>query len=97
VGCGQVAEPGRTLRPDLKVSFVTGYAENATLGNGHLDPGMKVIGRSFPGAGVQKIAGTKLVVMRCNAPLTFGKLLVIALPNWARSVDCGWLNAFSIR
>ena len=72
MGCGQVAEPGRTLRPDLKVSFVTGYAENATLGNGHLDPGMKVIGRSFPGAGVQKIAGTKLVVMRCNAPLTFG-------------------------
>jgi hypothetical protein len=48
-----------------------------------LYPGIKrcTEGRSFPGGGVQKIAGTKLVSKRCNAPLTFGKLLVIALPN----------------
>jgi PAS domain S-box-containing protein len=43
----QVADAGRTSRPDLKVLFVTGYAENATLGNGHLDPGMQVIAKPF--------------------------------------------------
>ena len=29
-------------RPDLKVLFITGYAENAVVGNGHLDPGMQM-------------------------------------------------------
>jgi CheY-like chemotaxis protein len=43
----QVADAARTTRPDLKVLFVTGYAENATLGNGHLDPGMQVIAKPF--------------------------------------------------
>ncbi len=36
----QVADAGRALRPGLKVLFVTGYAENAVVGNGHLEPGM---------------------------------------------------------
>ncbi len=43
----QVADAGRALRPDLKVLFVTGYAENAVVGNGHLDPGMQVITKPF--------------------------------------------------
>ncbi len=43
----QVADAGRVLRPDLKVLFVTGYAENAVIGNGHLDPGMQVITKPF--------------------------------------------------
>jgi PAS domain S-box-containing protein len=43
----QVADAGRKFRPDLKVLFVTGYAENATVGNGHLDPGMHVIAKPF--------------------------------------------------
>jgi hypothetical protein len=29
-------------RPDLKVLFITGYAENAVLGKRHLEPGMSV-------------------------------------------------------
>ena len=37
----------RLGRPDLKVLFVTGYAENAAVGNGHLDPGMQVITKPF--------------------------------------------------
>ena len=43
----QVAEAGRTARPGLKVLFITGYAENATLGNGYLDPGMHVLTKPF--------------------------------------------------
>ena len=43
----QVADAARRTRPDLKVLFVTGYAENAVVGNGHLDPGMQVITKPF--------------------------------------------------
>ena len=34
----QVADAARVIRPGLKVLFITGYAENAVVGNGHLDP-----------------------------------------------------------
>jgi CheY-like chemotaxis protein len=43
----QVADAGRALRPNLKVLFITGYAENAVVGNGHLQPGMQVITKPF--------------------------------------------------
>ncbi len=44
----QLADAARTTRPKLKVLFVTGYAENAVVGNGHLDAGMAVITKPFP-------------------------------------------------
>ncbi len=43
----QVADAGRQTRPDLKVLFVTGFAENAAVGNGFLEPGMAVITKPF--------------------------------------------------
>ena len=43
----QVADAARALRPGLKVLFITGYAENALLTHGHLDPGMHVITKPF--------------------------------------------------
>jgi CheY-like chemotaxis protein len=43
----QVADAARTVRPDLKVLFITGYAENAAVGNGHLEPGMEIITKPF--------------------------------------------------
>jgi CheY-like chemotaxis protein len=43
----QVADAGRAIRPQLKVLFITGYAENAVVGNGHLEPGMEVITKPF--------------------------------------------------
>lgn len=43
----QVADAGRVLRPGLKVLFITGYAENAVIGNGQLEPGMQVITKPF--------------------------------------------------
>jgi PAS domain S-box-containing protein len=43
----QLADAARVGRPDLKVLFVTGYAENAVIGNGHLAPGMHVLTKPF--------------------------------------------------
>ncbi len=43
----QVADAARSARPELKVLFITGYAENAVLSHGHLDPGMHVLTKPF--------------------------------------------------
>jgi PAS domain S-box-containing protein len=44
----QMADAARVKRPDLKVLFITGYAENAAVGNGQLAPGMAVLTKPFP-------------------------------------------------
>jgi CheY-like chemotaxis protein len=43
----QLADALRSSRPDLKVLFITGYAESAVLNHGHLEPGMHVITKPF--------------------------------------------------
>jgi PAS domain S-box-containing protein len=43
----QIADAARLSRPDLKVLFITGYAENAAVGNGQLEAGMAVITKPF--------------------------------------------------
>jgi PAS domain S-box-containing protein len=43
----QIADIARTTRAALKVLFITGYAENAVVGNGHLEPGMEVLAKPF--------------------------------------------------
>ena len=43
----QMADAGRVTRPDLKVLFITGYAENAVISHGHLDPGMHLLTKPF--------------------------------------------------
>ncbi|KQM69793.1 PAS domain-containing protein [Xylophilus sp. Leaf220] len=43
----QVADAARTRRPGLQVLFITGYAENAVVGNGQLERGMAVITKPF--------------------------------------------------
>jgi signal transduction histidine kinase len=44
----QLADQARIGRPGLKVLFMTGYAENAAFGAGHLEPGMQMITKPFP-------------------------------------------------
>jgi CheY-like chemotaxis protein len=44
----QLADAARATRSGLKVLFITGYAENAAVGNGHLEPGMKILTKPFP-------------------------------------------------
>jgi len=43
----QMADAALVSRPDLKVLFITGYAENAALNHGHLAPGMQVLVKPF--------------------------------------------------
>ncbi len=43
----QMADAGREVRPDLRVLFITGYAENAAIGHGQLAPGMAVMTKPF--------------------------------------------------
>jgi len=43
----QMADAARVGRPGLKVLFITGYAENAAIGNGHLASGMHVMTKPF--------------------------------------------------
>jgi PAS domain S-box-containing protein len=43
----QLADAARITRPALKVLFITGYAENAIIGNGQLAPGMQVLTKPF--------------------------------------------------
>ncbi|MGX7706141.1 CHASE domain-containing protein [Methylobacterium sp. Gmos1] len=43
----QMADAARVARPDLKVLFITGFAEAALFGNGPLEPGMAVLTKPF--------------------------------------------------
>jgi PAS domain S-box-containing protein len=43
----QMADAARQRRPDLRVLFITGYAENAAIGSGYLEPGMHVLAKPF--------------------------------------------------
>jgi PAS domain S-box-containing protein len=43
----QMADAARRTRPEMKVLFITGYAENAVLSHGHLEPGMHVLTKPF--------------------------------------------------
>jgi signal transduction histidine kinase len=51
----QVADAARSLRPGLKVLFITGFAENAVVGNGQLEKGMHVIAKPFE---IERLART---------------------------------------
>ena len=53
----QIADAARVVRPGLKVIFITGYAENAALGDGHLASGMTIVTKPFELAAlVRKVA-----------------------------------------
>ena len=43
----QVADTARLTRPDIKVLFITGYAENAVVAHGHLEHDMHLLTKPF--------------------------------------------------
>ncbi len=62
----QIADAAREIRPELKILFVTGFAENAAVGNGHLPPGMAVVTKPF----VMTELGNKIVeIMETPTPI----------------------------
>jgi PAS domain S-box-containing protein len=67
----QMADAARVVRPDLKVLFITGYAENAVVGNGHLAPGMAVLTKPF---------SVETMAARIRSLLEAGRVLGISLP-----------------
>jgi PAS domain S-box-containing protein len=63
----QLAEEARRLKPSLKVLFTTGYARNAIVHHGRLDPGVELILKPFTEADVaQKIHE---ILDKGNSPL----------------------------
>lgn len=59
----QMIDAARTSRPALKVLFITGYAENATIGNGHLERGMHVLTKPFA---MEKLAARIKAIMESD-------------------------------
>jgi PAS domain S-box-containing protein len=43
----QLADQARETRPELKILFITGYAESAAIADGFLQPGMEMITKPF--------------------------------------------------
>jgi PAS domain S-box-containing protein len=43
----QLADQARETRPELKILFITGYAESAAISDGFLQPGMEMITKPF--------------------------------------------------
>jgi PAS domain S-box-containing protein len=52
----QLADAARALRAELKILFITGYAENAVINHGHLEVGMQIMTKPFP----MEALGTKI-------------------------------------
>jgi PAS domain S-box-containing protein len=68
----QVADAAREQRPDLKVLFITGYAENAAMANGFLAPGMEMVTKPFAvdalAARIREMIGSQTSIL--HGPLT---------------------------
>ena len=62
----QLADVARERQPGLKVLFMTGYAHDAAIGSGMLEPGMALLGKPFT---VSALAD-KLHAMLEDAPAT---------------------------
>jgi CheY-like chemotaxis protein len=43
----QLADAALMTHPTLKILFITGYAETAVIGEGHLKPGMHILTKPF--------------------------------------------------
>ncbi|CAN5388370.1 hypothetical protein BH10PSE6_BH10PSE6_07370 [soil metagenome] len=56
----ELADVARKLRPDLKVLFATGYARNAIVHDGRLDPGIALITKPFTYAALAAKLGDML-------------------------------------
>lgn len=61
----QLADQARASRPDLKVLFITGYAENAAVAGGFLEPGMEMMTKPFAVEGLAQ----RIRMMLASDPL----------------------------
>jgi PAS domain S-box-containing protein len=68
----QLADAARKLRPDLKILFTSGYARNAIVHDGRLDPGVVLIPKPFTYAAVASKLSELL-----DAPPGNGRVLLV--------------------
>ena len=68
----QLADAARNVRSDLKVLFTTGYARNAIVHDGRLDPGVQLITKPFTYAG---LAAKLRDVLDASSPT--GRILIV--------------------
>jgi CheY-like chemotaxis protein len=68
----QLADEARRRRPDLRVLFTTGYARNAIVHDGRLDPGVQLITKPFTYAALAARLRDVL-----DAPAATGRILVV--------------------
>jgi PAS domain S-box-containing protein len=68
----QLADAARKLRPDLKILFTSGYARNAIVHDGRLDPGVVLIPKPFTYAAVASKLSELL-----DAPSGNGRVLLV--------------------
>ncbi|ACA15215.1 multi-sensor hybrid histidine kinase [Methylobacterium sp. 4-46] len=61
----QMIDQARGARPDLRVLFITGYAENAAFGGGHLEAGMAMITKPFA---IEALAAKVQAILEAGAP-----------------------------
>ena len=64
----QLADEARRRRQDLKVLFTTGYARNAIVHDGRLDPGVELITKPFSQAALASKLRDILDARRVLAP-----------------------------
>lgn len=69
----QLADRARQLRPDLVVLFTSGYARDAIVHHGRLDPDVEMIGKPFTyaalGAKIRKVLDKQSEQARCRRSL----------------------------
>jgi CheY-like chemotaxis protein len=63
----QVADAARRIRPSLRVLFTTGYARNAIVHQGRLDPGVELLSKPFS----RSVLGSKIRQI-LNQPQSLG-------------------------
>ena len=68
----QLAEEARKRRPDLKVLFTTGYARNAIVHDGRLDPGVELLTKPFTQARLPRNCATSST-QACPRPRPAGR------------------------
>jgi CheY-like chemotaxis protein len=86
----QLTDAGREHRPDLKVLFITGYAENSAFGSGNLAPSMEILTKPFAvvvlAARISEISRV-CVRVRARAPSELGQIMRVERTFFQRFHD----------
>ncbi len=88
----QLSEQARKGRPDLKVLFTTGYARNAIVHEGRLDPGVELLTKPFSQAALAEKLRDIL-----DAKSTPARVLLVEDEPLIQSMAAEWLEEMDIK